>query len=106
MRLRHGSGVRPARVGPRRSARGDDRPDYPYAEDVTLRAYELDDGAEVTVTVPGLDGEVAAEFAVVRDGGTLTATRQQGAAAWGLASGPTAGASRVPAEGDQGSVDL
>ena len=96
--------VRPGSVLPL-GARND-RPDYAYAEDVTLRAYELDDGAEVTVTVPGPDGEVAAEFAVARDGGTLTATRRQGAAGWRLASGPTGAATRVPADSDQGSVEL
>ena len=58
------------------------------------------------MTVPGPDGEVAAEFAVARDGGTLTATRRQGVAAWRLASGPSGTVSSVPADVDRGSVEL
>jgi alpha-D-xyloside xylohydrolase len=62
----------------------DDRPDYPYDEDVTLRVYEFADGDRTTVTVPGMTGEVAATFEVARDDRTLTATRLQGTAAWRL----------------------
>ena len=93
--------VRPGSVLPL-GARND-RPDYAYDEDVTLRVYEFADGARVTVTVPGPDGEVAAEFEVVREGGTLTATRRQGTAGWRLAAG--AGTS-VLAGTDRCSVDL
>jgi alpha-D-xyloside xylohydrolase len=96
--------VRPGSVMPL-GARND-RPDYPYAEDVTLRAYELVDGARVTVTVPGPGGEVAAEFAIARDGGTLTATRRQGAAGWRLESGPKGGSTSVAADVDRASVEL
>ena len=96
--------VRPGTVLP--IGARDDRPDYAYAEDVTLRAYALEDGAEVTVTVPGLDGAVAAEFAVVRDGGTLTATRRRGTAGWRLASGPDGVATSVAADTDHASIDL
>ena len=62
----------------------DDRPDYPYDEDVTLRVYEFPDGGHDTVTVPGPTGEVAAAFEVARDGRILTATRLHGAAPWRL----------------------
>jgi alpha-D-xyloside xylohydrolase len=62
----------------------DDRPDYPYEEDLTLRVYEFTDGDRTTVTVPATTGEVAAAFEVARDEGTLTVTRSQGTAAWRL----------------------
>ena len=97
--------VRPGSVLP--VGAHDDRPDYAYADDVTLRAYELADGGSVTVTVPGPTGEVAAVFEVARAGATLTATRQQGAAGWRLASGRDGSRpSSVPADTDQGSVSL
>jgi alpha-D-xyloside xylohydrolase len=74
--------VRPGTVLP--IGARDDRPDYPYDDDVTLRVYELADGGRTTVAVPGTTGEVAAAFQVARDGRRLTATRLQGTAAWRL----------------------
>ena len=70
------------------SAARNDRPDYAYAEDVTLRAYQLADGARVTVSVPGPTGEVAAVFEVACDAGAVTATRLRGAGGWQLESDP------------------
>jgi alpha-D-xyloside xylohydrolase len=68
--------VRPGTVLP--IGARDDRPDYPYEEDVTLRVYEFPDGDRTTVAVPATTGEVAA----VRDDGTLTVRRREGTAAW------------------------
>ena len=79
--------VRPASVLPIGSR--DDRPDYPYDVDVTLRAYEFPDGGQATITVPGPTGEVAAVFEVAREGRTLTAKRLHGAAPWRLTSVPS-----------------
>ena len=42
-----------------------DRPDYPYADGVTLRLYEIPDGARITTTVAG------AVFTTTRDGDTI-----------------------------------
>jgi alpha-D-xyloside xylohydrolase len=84
----------------------DDRPDYAYADDVTLRAYELADGARVRVTVPDQAGEIAAEYDVGRDGGAITATRLRGVAGWRLASGPNGPAFGVPADTDHSSVEV
>jgi alpha-D-xyloside xylohydrolase len=77
--------VRPGTVLP--VGAHDDRPDYAYAEDVTLRAYALADGDRVTVSVPGPTGQVAAIFAVSREAERLTATREQGSAPWRLMVG-------------------
>jgi len=74
--------VRPGSVLP--IGARDDRPDYPYDEDVTLRAYEFADGGRTTVAAPGTTGEVSATFEVARDDGTLTVTRLHGTAAWRL----------------------
>lgn len=63
------------------------RPDYDYAAGVTLAAYELDDGAEVTVRVPDTSGNTAATFTVRREGATLRATRDAPGAAWSLRAG-------------------
>ena len=84
----------------------DDRPDYEYADGVTLRAYELADGASVTVTVPDGAGEVAAVFEVVRAGGSLTATRRRGGSGWGLASGANGPPTTVPPDADHCSIEV
>jgi alpha-D-xyloside xylohydrolase len=62
---------------------GDDtRPDYDYARDVTLEAYALDDGAQVTASVPAADGTVAAVFTVRRDGATVQIDSDRNAPGW------------------------
>lgn len=58
-----------------------DRPDYAFAEDVTLRAYRPERGAQVTVRA----GDVT--FTVVREGDTLRASCADPSAPWGLAAG-------------------
>jgi alpha-D-xyloside xylohydrolase len=87
--------VRPGTVLP--IGARDDRPDYAYDEDVTLRVYELDDGDRITVTVPTTAGEVAAIFEVAQDDGTLTITREQGSAPWRVQS-PDGTEISVPAD--------
>jgi alpha-D-xyloside xylohydrolase len=89
--------VRPASVLPVGSRH--DRPDYPYDEDVTLRAYEFPDGGQVTVTVYGPTGEVAAVFEMARDDRTLTATRLHGAAPWRLRPVPSPSGIEISADG-------
>jgi alpha-D-xyloside xylohydrolase len=87
--------VRPGTVLP--IGAREDRPDYAYGEDVTLRVYELDDGDRITVTVPTTAGEVAAIFEVAQDDGTLTITREQGSAPWRVQS-PDGTEISVPAD--------
>jgi alpha-D-xyloside xylohydrolase len=60
------------------------RPDYAYADGVTLAAYELEDGAALTVAVPDGSGATAATFTVRRDGARVSAEREGGAGAWSL----------------------
>jgi alpha-D-xyloside xylohydrolase len=60
----------------------DDRPDYAYADGVTLRVYELDEAA--SVDVPGLSGATAASFAVVREGDEIVVRRTGAPAPWSV----------------------
>ncbi len=60
-----------------------DRPDYDYADGVTLHAFALPDGARVTTEVPTAGGEVAAVFTTTRDGDVITVTAE-GAGRWRL----------------------
>ncbi|MGA4987018.1 alpha-xylosidase [Nonomuraea bangladeshensis] len=78
--------VRPGAVLP--VGAREDRPDYDYADGVTLRAYRLADGDHRTVTVPTVDGGVGAVFEVSRDGERVRARRVEGAAtSWNLLAG-------------------
>ncbi|MET7419468.1 alpha-xylosidase [Dactylosporangium sp. NPDC005555] len=84
IRRRYGIGdlpvlVRPGSVVPL-GAR-DDRPDYPYADGVTLRVHELPDGAGTTVDIPSPQGGPSATFTVRRAGPTVEVRRDDGSAA-------------------------
>ncbi|KND40891.1 alpha-xylosidase [Streptomyces stelliscabiei] len=70
--------VRPGAVVPVGAV--SDRPDYDHADGVTLRAYGLAHGAQVTVPV----GDVT--FTVVREGRVLRASCDDPRAPWGLAA--------------------
>src|SRR3712207_2736133 len=54
----------------------DDRPDYDFAEGVTLRAYELAEGQQTTTIIPSLTGGAGAAVEGSRSGG---APRRAGA---------------------------
>jgi alpha-D-xyloside xylohydrolase len=71
--------VRPGAVIPVGAV--DDRPDYAYPDGVTLRAFGLAPGAQVTVPV----GEVT--FTVAREGQTLRASASDPSAPWALQCG-------------------
>jgi alpha-D-xyloside xylohydrolase len=82
-----------------------DRPDYPYADGVTLTAYELEDGARVTAVVPAVDGTRAAVFEVSRDGAQVRVSRTGTVdAPWSV----VVGAHRVDVESgtDEASITL
>ncbi|ASW53895.1 alpha-xylosidase [Plantactinospora sp. KBS50] len=59
----------------------EDRPDYDYADGVTLRLYGVPDGTR-TVTVPAADGTDAATFEVRREGATIRVQRRGEPAPW------------------------
>jgi alpha-D-xyloside xylohydrolase len=58
-----------------------DRPDYDHADGVTLRAYGLRRGQQVSVRAGGVP------FTVVREGDTLRASCGEPARPWALAAG-------------------
>ena len=62
----------------------EDRPDYDFAEGVTLRAYEIPDHSTVTVEVPDLSGRPDSRFEVRREKNRYTATRTEGSKPWKL----------------------
>lgn len=59
-----------------------DRPDYDYAEGVTLEIYELANPSEITVVIPSTSGAVDTTFVVKRSDGTLTVERQGPSKPW------------------------
>ena len=80
----------------------DGRPDYPFAEAVTFRVYELADGASAACEVPGPKGEPAARLEVRRSGARVEAGLSGKAKAWrlqlvGVASASGAGVAADPA---------
>ncbi len=74
--------VRPGTVLPVGAV--DDTPEYAWAEGVTLRLYELPDGYERTVTVPGGTGQPAT-FRVRRSGSVIAVTSGDAPAGWTVA---------------------
>ncbi|MET3975796.1 alpha-xylosidase [Cellulosimicrobium sp. TH-20] len=64
-----------------------DRPDYDWADGVTLHAFELPDGYDELVVVPPSDGAAGATFRVRRSGTTLTVSSDDAPAAWSVRAG-------------------
>ena len=60
----------------------DDKPEYDYAAGVTLRVFELEDGAEVSTVVPAADGSPLAEFTTERRGRVITIRSFGAPAGW------------------------
>ena len=60
------------------------RPDYPYADGVTLRVTRPVDGQRTVTTVPGLDGSAAAVFTTTVEGSQLRVTADRAVANWSV----------------------
>ena len=65
--------------------REDKRPDYDFADGVTLQVYALEDGREATVTVPALNGEPALTATVRRTGTQIQVSAQGNTQNWRIA---------------------
>lgn len=76
--------VRPGTVLPWGAV--DDRPEYDWADGVTLRCFQLPDGYDAETTVPGADGTATA-FRVRREGARIIASSSDARAAWSLQAG-------------------
>jgi alpha-D-xyloside xylohydrolase len=61
-----------------------DRADYDFADGVTLRAYELAEGAKVAVAVPDMQGGADSRFEVTRSAAVVVAERSRGSKPWYL----------------------
>ncbi len=92
--------VRPGTVLPWGAS--DDRPDYDWADGVTLRCFELPDGYDAETVVPGHAGGPSTTFRVRREGGAITASSTDARASWRLQAGDVvaaaAGAGEVAIE--------
>jgi alpha-D-xyloside xylohydrolase len=86
--------VRPGAVLPVGAV--DDRPDYDYADGVTLRVFGDADGATVTTEIPTAAGDVACRFTTTRRGDTIHVTADNPPARW---RAQLAGAEPVEAQG-------
>jgi alpha-D-xyloside xylohydrolase len=93
--------VRPGAVLPVGAV--DDRPDYDYADGVTLHLYGPADGSPVTTVVPTVSGDVAATFTTTRRGGTVEVSADPPPARWRVR---VAGAEPVDAQGSSLTVRL
>jgi alpha-D-xyloside xylohydrolase len=60
----------------------DTRPDYDYADGVTLEMYELAEGEHAPVVIRTQDGNVETTFTVKREGNAITVSRQGSQKAW------------------------
>jgi len=59
-----------------------DRPDYDFAEGVTLRVYALDDGVTVSTRIPNLSGKTEVTFTTSRNGSTYKVQREGASRRW------------------------
>jgi alpha-D-xyloside xylohydrolase len=62
----------------------DDRPDYDYADSVTLQVYQFEDGSHASVEIPSLTGEIQTTFDVKREGRTIIVERDGKSKEWQL----------------------
>lgn len=53
-----------------------DKPDYDYSENITLNLYQLENGREVRVEIPSLDGKIETIFEIKRDENSIHIQRQ------------------------------
>lgn len=49
----------------------DQRPDYDYAHDVTLRVYQFEEGAEKTLCIPDIHGNIVSKITVKKENGQV-----------------------------------
>ncbi len=62
-----------------------DRPDYDFSDGVTLQVYPLEDGKQISVEIPSLDGKIETRFEVKREGRNLHIQKRGPAKEWSVA---------------------
>lgn len=60
------------------------RPDYDYADGLTLRLVQPIDGQPAVATIPAADGSISATFTAIRENDTITVTPQGASKPWQL----------------------
>ncbi|TDD72564.1 alpha-xylosidase [Jiangella aurantiaca] len=60
----------------------DDRPDYDYADGITLRLYELADGHDSTLVVPAPEDDARVTYRVRREGARIDVSSDRDDVAW------------------------
>jgi len=61
-----------------------DKPDYDYSDGVTLQIVQLDDGRNIRVEIPALNGKIKTLFDVKRDGKNIQIKRQGSMKPWNV----------------------
>ena len=61
-----------------------DRPDYDYSDGLTLQVYHLEDGKQVRVEIPGLDGRIETRFEFKQEGNMIHVQRQGLSKPWNV----------------------
>jgi alpha-D-xyloside xylohydrolase len=74
--------VRPNSVIPMGSL--SDRPDYAYADGVTLQVYQLEEGKQVRVEIPTVDGNIDTSFEIRREGNEIQIQRRGSSKHWSV----------------------
>ncbi len=59
-----------------------DRPDYDYADGVTLQIYQLEEGKQVMAKIPNTKGKIETQFDIKREGNVIHIQRKGPAKAW------------------------
>ncbi len=83
----------------------EERPDYDYADGVTLHLFHIRDGAAIEVTIPDTAGHPYALFHVERQGATVQVRREGAPGRWGVLVRGTA-SQPVWADSDRVTVTL
>ncbi len=61
-----------------------DKPDYDYSDGVTLQIYQLQDGGQVRVEIPSLNGKIETTFEITRRGQDIHIQRHGPAKEWSV----------------------
>ena len=61
-----------------------DKPDYDYSENITLNIYQLENGKEIQVEIPSLNGKIETTFEIKRNENMIQIQRQGSPKAWNV----------------------
>jgi len=61
-----------------------DRPDYDFADGVTVQVYQLENGKQVRAEIPTVNGKIETSFEIRRDGNAIQIQRQGSSKPWNV----------------------